>query len=62
MVEIDVFGNVIEKKKQPLKEVVVPQKKPVLEEVVVPEESTVVEEVEKPTPKKRTSRKKKTEE
>lgn len=59
MIEIDVFGNVIEKKKQPLKEVVEPRKKPVLKEVVAPEEPVVVEE---PAPKKKGGRKKKVQE
>lgn len=59
MIEIDVFGNVIEKKKQPLKEVVKPRKKPVLEEVVAPEEPVAVEE---PAPKKKGGRKKKVQE
>ena len=64
MVEIDVFGNVIEKKseRQELKEVVKHPKKQILEEVITPDDSVIIDEI--PTieqaPKKKGGRKKKT--
>lgn len=63
MVEIDVFGNVIEEPKEVLREVVSAKAKPVIEEYIKPVQPIVAEEVEDGTvvaeePKKKTVKKK----
>ena len=64
MVEIDVFGNVIEEPREVLREVVSAKAKPVIEEYIKPVQPIVTEEVEDGTvvaeePKKKTVKKKK---